>query len=1499
MKSNLLPILGLLALALTPARGLAQRQQMSLGRGVIAAQRDSKVTVTWRRLAQEPEDAKYNLYVDRTGAGSYVKLAGPILRNNYQAQLSAIPYGSQLAVSLVDADGKEGALSVPFHFVDNSWANAAIRVNYKRAGSPVVNREDTLFTSKFCWPVDLNGDGEMEYVVNRVYNHKDMNGYEGHGADKLGGDYLEAYTRDGRHLWTVNLGIHFFAFGGQNDGVTVGDFDGDGRGEVCVQVCEGARLWDAENRCMGKYLYYNGQQASSTGSGMQTVSSDGSNPDIDGDGVVNYTYYNRGKNPQHYMLIIDGMTGEQKDVCPMTMPKDRDMEYTRTNKSAFMNDEYPYMSAAMGSAFLDGVHQSIVAQFQVRTNKGVHHYFTYAYGYEGGEFRELFRFPFWDNGNPSEFHHIRIGDVDGDGCDEVMNGAYALDNTGKMLWNSGIGHGDRFRMSDIDPDRPGQEIFAIQQNAPDMLGTILYSAFDGTSIKRWYMSSVGDVGRGECMDVDPKYKGYEMWSTLPNMYNAQGEVISSEHPYPYEGVWWDDDLLRECAWTPGSGDDAALVIGKYDGGTGYTRQIQPSRESGWAVALETGVRPLFWGDILGDWREEVILTEHDATGDVGFVLYATNYTTSVNNIYCLLEDPNYFGQITNRGYYQSPNTSFYLGYDMPRPPLPPTMKADDATAVYDLTLGNVVVAAPSQSVQNAYFMPVREQTLTLNSPVEGGVALWKGMQGTLVVNADITTTGKVVVSEGTLEVNGTVESPIELRARGVLSGKGTVGKLSFEGSLNYAEGVIRPTETLTVQGDLTFDKKTFVDIDLDKGTGLKVNGNLAITQPLVFNIASTQLQEGTYRMVEYTGEFNGDVALCEVQGIVGLSYEVVNAEGAISLVIHGQRKALANVHWTGNETNIWDYQTENWLVDGVPTTFVAQDSIVFDDGTENTTVNIPELMPAAGMEINTEKTYTLQGNGGLTGEGGLVKNGSGKLILATKNADYTGATVINAGTVVLKELSMQGSPSSIGVGSKSSSKWKVGKATLVFDGSSLATDRGIQLTDTATFQIPANSSTTLKGLLTGSATGVLKKTGAGQLSVSYSSANSYKSTIFAEGTIAQGTTGATLGSANSEVHVTGNVRFVQFYTTNSSDAPTFQNKLNIDEGKTLTFVGSGRGTFRSTLLGKGTIKLSSGYVRFDNFMNAKDFEGIVELGSGANRFCQDIDMQKATLVVNEDVAVTGYKAGGSNVQNFTYTLGGVQGAGTLGGGTWSIGYAGNDDAFSGTFTSTVNKYGDGCWTLTGSSTGALNVYEGTVWANCTSAATTSGKITVHSGATLKGNGQVNNLTLKQGATLGALYKSPTLKTMVGTLTVNGSLTAEEGAVIQIRTRSTATKTSTDVIAVQGNAKLNSPVIEMSELNDKYSYIPDQDIQIIKCSGTLTIDGEPVMLPAKPKIGYRWDTSALAEEGIIRVVEADITVEDITDLIDLYLEGAEGITVEDISNLIDRYLEVGSQRDTTF
>ncbi len=44
-------------LAFSPV--FAQRMQQPLGRGVVAVQNVGSVTVTWRRLAQEAEDARY------------------------------------------------------------------------------------------------------------------------------------------------------------------------------------------------------------------------------------------------------------------------------------------------------------------------------------------------------------------------------------------------------------------------------------------------------------------------------------------------------------------------------------------------------------------------------------------------------------------------------------------------------------------------------------------------------------------------------------------------------------------------------------------------------------------------------------------------------------------------------------------------------------------------------------------------------------------------------------------------------------------------------------------------------------------------------------------------------------------------------------------------------------------------------------------------------------------------------------------------------------------------------------------------------------------------------------------------------------------------------------------------------------------------------------------------------------------------------------------------
>ena len=1424
----------------------AQRKQ-NLGRGVVATYSGSNVLVSWRRLIQDPEDARYNVYVSKTGSnGTYTKVtSSPVKLTNYSSTLSSIPYGASIRVTMVDAAGKESEPSVPFTLKQvslngTSINNAYLHVNYKNAGSPLPYTGGAKgYNTKFCWPVDLDGDGEMEYVVDRLAWDRNMNGYTGNW-----GDCLEAYNSKGEHLWTVDLGPNIWLSNGQNDCVTVGDFDGDGKGEVMVEASDGTRLWDKTKKTFGKYIAYG--------------SNDGSSADTDGDGIVNYTSYDAGKNPQYYMLVIDGETGAQKDIVPMTLPKDgTGMQYTRTNKKDFMNDEYPWMMGAMGTAYLDGVTPSAVIQFQLRRNSDGHHYFTYAYGYKGGKFQELWTFAFRDNGYPSEFHHIRIGDVDGDGKDEVMNGACAIDEDGTLLWNSRISHGDRFRMSDIDPDRPGQEIFAIQQNAPDMLGMILYDATDGSAIKKWYLSGVGDVGRGECMDVDPKHKGYEMWSTMPNIYNAKGDAIASPKPYPYEGIWWDGDLGRESLMTPGSGNNPPVVIAKYNGTDTWNRLNQISSASGWQLAAEYGVRPMFFGDIYGDWREEMILKQLDSGLEVGFVALTTDYTTTVDNIYCLLQDPNYFGQITNRGYYQSPNTSFYLGYDMPRPQLPPFIQADADNEVFGLTLGNATIS-PSASAKNIYAMPVKGQTLTLSAPLGGTANLWKSQAGTLVVSSAVTTTGNTIVSQGTLQVDGSISGNVDLRARGILSGKGSVGSITFEGSLNYAEGVVKPLGTLTVNSALNIDNKTYIEMNIDNKSLLKVNGNLAVTAPVIFNIDSADPQEGEYKLIEYSGEYTGEESNFSVRGLKGKSYNIINKDKAIYLKINKQRNAANGVVWTGAENSIWDYQTLNWNLNDDATTYVADDGITFGDNAKATTIQVPELMPFKRAEINTTQTYTFEGDGGFSGEGMLVKNGTGKLVLNTTKSDYTGATVINEGTVTVKELADAGTVSSIGSASASAENFKIGKATLIIDNTNTSTNRGITLTDEATISI-ASGTSSLKGIVTGN--GTLRKDGAGQLNITYAGANAWAGTILNAGTLAMGAWNTTFGKPTSPLRVTGNSTIVMFDSNNSSTRPNFQNALTIDKGKTLTFNAPSRGEIGGSLSGEGTIKISFPYVRGDVSTDASKFEGTYDVLTSNCRFVQAMNFEKATLMIESGASVGGYKNNSGDEVNYTHKVGSLQGAGELRAGTWNVGYLGKNDTFSGKFinTATVNKYGTGIWTLSGASAGALNIREGEVYVS-SSAPVTTGAVTVYSGATLNGTGQVQNVTVQKGGIAGA-GKSTAIT--VGELKVKGNLTLNSGAILRVRTRSTATRTTTDAFNVAGTVKMTSPIIQMSELNDNYSYVDNAELQVFTGDGKISISGTITMQPETPKAGWLWDTSALATEGVIRIVPDPVGIRELS------------------------------------
>jgi rhamnogalacturonan endolyase len=157
-------------------------------------------------------------------------------------------------------------------------------------------------------------------------------------------------------------------------------------------------------------------------------------------------------------------------------------------------------------------------------------------------------------------------------------------------------------------------------------------------------------------DIDPRYRGYEVWDRRSGLRTIGGEMISETSPRSQDWViWWDGDLLREIY--------GGYEVVKWDWEQGREETIfqaaRPSGRDGRGRWRDRGRWPNLTADLVGDWREELLLP-----GPEGKSLRL--YTTSIPSPHAipwLMLDRQYRLSVAlqNVVYNKAPQVGFHLG----------------------------------------------------------------------------------------------------------------------------------------------------------------------------------------------------------------------------------------------------------------------------------------------------------------------------------------------------------------------------------------------------------------------------------------------------------------------------------------------------------------------------------------------------------------------------------------------------------------------------------------------------------------------------------------------------------------------------------------------------------------------------------------------------------------------------------------------------------------------
>lgn len=519
---------------------------------------------------------------------------------------------------------------------------------------------------------DIDGDGEMEIIVKREP-------YDGanQGVWFNGTTLLEAYKMDGTFLWQIDMGINIRS-GSHYTSYILYDFDGDGLCEIAFRSSEGTKFADGKviTDAYGKVNDYRIRQSDAkgwySGAAIQRDPNDASTATTCG--LIM-------EGPE-YISICRGYDGREItriDNIP------RGGEGSKTSRAKYWGeywgDDFGNRMDRffVGVAYLDGIPDETTG---VRTSnpsliisRGIYkNWQVWALDLRGSELVPRWKF---DTAEHSSkwlgmcSHSFRVADLDGDGRDEILYGSAAIDDNGSELWCTGNGHGDCLYVGKFIKDRSGLQIVASFEEPGNYngqghgYGCQVIDARDGSLITGHGAGSASDVGRCIVADIDPDSPNFEYWSSLhEGVFSCSGNgLVSSAYPTGIGSgimynvaIYWSGQPTRELL------DRACIVSYKENpdvNKTNKTRLVSFGSYGSNDGNHSTKYNPCYYGDFLGDYREEVILGSSDYKS---LYIFSTNHPTT-HRLPHLMTDHNYdmSQAMQNMGYNQGTNLGYYVG----------------------------------------------------------------------------------------------------------------------------------------------------------------------------------------------------------------------------------------------------------------------------------------------------------------------------------------------------------------------------------------------------------------------------------------------------------------------------------------------------------------------------------------------------------------------------------------------------------------------------------------------------------------------------------------------------------------------------------------------------------------------------------------------------------------------------------------------------------------------